>query len=287
MIRLLARLAPGLVCASALGACSAAEPDVATLHEPIFAGTPVAGGEWRAVVALGSCTGVLVTETRVAYAAHCGTHVSEVVLGTNTEMPLRRVPVAACRAHPEAALGNGRDVAYCDLSTAVTDVPPLGLIHETETRDLQAGTPVTLVGFGPAEEGGIFGIQREAGAELLAPGDDLVIGAMGQGTCAGDSGGPALVRLDDLDPNAPAEWRVLGLLSAGRSFVCESGESHYSNVVGVLDFLEAASAGLEGPGRSEGAAGGCSSSPSRMRSPAVLVLVLVLGAGIRRRRAAM
>jgi hypothetical protein len=145
--------------------------------------------------------------------------------------------------------------------------------------------PVTLVGFGAATEGGTFGIKREAPAELIATSENLVIGAPGQGTCLGDSGGPALARLDDMDPKAPAEWRVIGLLSAGRSYACESGESYYSNVAGVRAFLASESSGSDevAPSTPERMSGGCSAARSRGHSPTAMAVNFVFWVLVRRR----
>jgi len=234
---------PALFVLSVVAGCGdAAEvAETTSARSAIYAGTAVAEGDWESVVALQGCTGVLVADRLVVYAAHCGTHPSEVLIGNDAATPRLRVRVDECRAHPDAALGNGRDVAYCLLAQPITDVAPVQLIADDEQALVRVGTPVTEVGFGLDTDQGLFGVKRRTGAQVQALGDDLVIAGTAGGTCEGDSGGPALVRLDDLDPARPPEWRLLGLLSAGTSFHCGVSTDHYSNIHGVRSWIESQS----------------------------------------------
>jgi hypothetical protein len=286
---------PALFVLSVVAGCGdAAEvADTTTARSAIYAGTAVAAGDWESVVALQLCTGVLVTDRLVLYAAHCGTHPAEVVIGNDTSTPKRRVRIDECRAHPDAALGNGRDVAYCLLAESIADVPPVRLLADEEQALVSVGTPVTEVGFGLDTDQGLFGVKRRTVAQVQALGDDLVMAGTDGGTCEGDSGGPALVRLDDLDPALPPEWRLLGLLSAGTSFHCEVSTDHYSNVRGVRSWIESASGvdlsgnGAKVPvpdGDRDAAPAGCRISGRRTHDGLSFVMVLLGALTLSRRR---
>jgi hypothetical protein len=266
--------------------------ETTSVRSAIYGGTAVAEGDWESVVALQGCTGVLVTDRLVLYAAHCGTYFSEMLIGSNAATPRLRLPIDECRAHPDAALGNGLDVAYCLLAQPTTDLPAVQPIEDDEQALVRIGTPVTEIGFGLDTDQGLFGIKRQTVAQVQALGDDLVIAGTSGGTCEGDSGGPALVRLDDLDPALPPEWRLLGLLSAGTSFHCGVSTDHYSNIRAVRSWIESQSGialsgdGTKAPtldGEPGDAPAGC--QISRRPTPEALdivVLLIVALAGVRR-----
>jgi hypothetical protein len=259
----------------ALAACSGdAAPDVSTVGRPIFGGTPVADGQWANVVAVNPCTGVLLAPSLVAFAAHCGTDISEVLFGNDVATPILRVSTERCVAHPDASLGNGRDIAFCTLAEPVTGIAPLEIFATKDAVALEPGIPITQVGFGLDTDEGVFGVKRETTGMLATLGDDFVVQGTTGGTCAGDSGGPALVRLDAIDAGRPDEWRVLGLLSAGTSYECEVSTDHYTSLDAVVDWLESTSgtklssdASIAPPPSASGSVG-CQVSPLRPKAPA-------------------
>jgi len=217
------------------------------------------------------------------------------MIGNDTATPKRRVRVEGCRAHPDAALGNGRDVAFCLLAESITDVPAVLLLEDAEQELVRVGTPVTQIGFGLDTDEGVFGVKRRTTAEVQRLGDDLVIAGTTGGTCEGDSGGPALVRLADLDPALPSEWRLLGLLSAGTSFDCEVSTDHYSNIRGVRSWIESESGvdllgeGTKRPmpdGEQDAGSAGCQISGRRNDECLAFVIVqlVALSLAARRRR---
>jgi V8-like Glu-specific endopeptidase len=282
-----------------LAACGAAEPSDRELQREqaaIYGGALVGDGNWENVVALSTCTAVLVAPTLVVYAAHCGTSFYEVALGSDVSAPFERAAVARCRAHPDAALGNGRDVAYCLLSEPVLDVPALKLPVDAELAAVQAGTAVRQVGYGVDRDGGLFGTKRESTGVVLTVGDDIVIAGVESGTCTGDSGGPALIQADSFTPASPPEWRVLGLLSAGTSFDCGVSTDHYSNLHDVRHWLEfdsgvALTATVPEPAapppEAPASAPTCALSPARSRDGAALGLAgyVVVALALLRRHA--
>jgi hypothetical protein len=239
----------------------------------------VAAGAWPNVVALPGCTGVLLAPALVAYAAHCGTTSPDVVFGDDVAAAVRRVPTKRCVAHPDAALGNGRDIAFCTLAAPVTDVEPLELLAAADAAELAPGISITQVGFGLDADDGVFGSKRETAGVLTTLGDDFVVQGTTGGTCAGDSGGPALVDLAELDGTRASGWRVLGLLSAGTSYRCEVSTDHYSSLDAVRDWLQSAS-GIELPSSdsvAEPPAAAGSASPACQLAPSGLSAGSVAG----------
>jgi hypothetical protein len=122
------------------------------------------------------------------------------------------VNVESCFAHPEwqnvAPADNASDIALCTLAAPVDDVPIVPILMGCEAEVLQPGVPVTLVGFGEADDGLGYGPKRSVVTDLKMVGNDAAwIGGNGLSSCYGDSGGPAYVQLDD------GSWRVFGATS--------------------------------------------------------------------------
>lgn len=181
----------------------------------IYGGGPVGTCEWPTAVYINDCTGTLVHPSVVVFAAHCvafGGQPNQVKLGENHMQPARTVGVDSCAAHPQwqnvAPGDNASDIAFCRLSTPVDDVPIVPILMGCETEALQPGAPVTLVGFGEADDGLGYGPKRKVVTDLQMVGNDAAwIGGGGKSSCYGDSGGPAYIQLDD------GSWRVFGATS--------------------------------------------------------------------------
>jgi hypothetical protein len=196
--------------------------------------------EWPAVVALDHhCSGTLVHPEVVVYAAHCGTGIRNVSFGEDADQPERVIETRRCEAHPEAALGNGFDVAFCLLAEPVVDIPSLPIAAGCELDTVRPGLNATLVGFGFEREGGAFGIKRSASVVIGQTGADLIVEPAAAGTCAGDSGGPLVMELPSA-PGAP-QPRVLGISSAASVRECEPSTEHYSYAPALLPWLESES----------------------------------------------
>jgi hypothetical protein len=219
---------------------------------------------------------------------------SEVLVGSDAAAPIRRIPIDRCRVHPDAALGNGRDIGFCLLREPLTDIAPLKLLEPSEAAAVAPGMPVTQVGFGIDHDDGAFGVKRETNGILTTLGDDFVVQGTTGGTCVGDSGGPALVRIDPVGPSRSPEWRTLGLLSAGTSYDCEVSTDHYTNLEAVRRWLEAESGAdlssdeESAPASNATGSSSCRASSGRAFDPLTFAAITALGiALLRRRRAAL
>jgi len=223
------------VCLLSLGlgtACSSSAPDSAPAkRSSIIGGEPTQAGAWPMVVFLDNgCTGVLLARDLVVYAAHCGTRVRTVWLGDALDVDVdstrksvelqpspgvRSIATEHCQDYPAWQLGNGSDIAFCTLAEAAIDeselIRPMAGCNLSALSD---GVVTTLVGFGRSGGDETFGTKRVLESPLLEWGEELEIGEDKAGTCAGDSGSPAFVRLTT---SAGSEWQVLGILSSGIS----------------------------------------------------------------------
>lgn len=103
-----------------------------------------------------------------------------------------------------------------------------------ERERVQAGDPVWLVGFGATDSGGAMGDRRSVETTLTSLSPFLVAGTPTAGVCHGDSGGPAFVQV--VGEGASAEWRQLGVLSAG--VVGQCGPGYYTDLDAFIPWIE-------------------------------------------------
>ncbi len=214
--------------------------------------------QWTAGNAYGECSGVLVAPRAVLTAGHCartpqfGRHrVRQVRIGNNRARTITRA-VTRVRIHPgydPDEPQRGSDLAVIVLQKAVTSRAPVAL-GKVEDEPAQ-GTQVEIVGYGVTVAGQLPDRARKprfVRLEMLSPfncasGDVDAFAATrwcaaspASGTCAGDSGGPALVR------RANGREVVVGTISFGvEQAPCASSVSVLTRVSAFRDWVRAAS----------------------------------------------
>ena len=158
------------------------------------------------------CTGVLLTPTVVATAAHCVTPSPPTQIYFGSDPSTKKgsfIAVASSRVHPdfdEDSLEN--DIGVVGLATAAP-VPPLNVITK-EFDESFVGRDIRLVGFGGTSPTPTTDMHKRSGTTsiLSYTNDDFRFTPGPSQTCLGDSGGPALVKVGDHEA-------VIGLTSSG------------------------------------------------------------------------
>jgi MYXO-CTERM domain-containing protein len=122
---------------------------------------------------------------------------------------------------PSVCEADLHDVGWVRLPQSV-DIPPILPITDQAEFDeaMVPGTELVFVGYGLTEDNEL-GVKREVAATLTSfneSGREFFAGGDGKDTCAGDSGGPALVALGS------GEIRLAGVLSRGAE--CGTGGTY-------------------------------------------------------------
>jgi hypothetical protein len=175
----------------------------------------------------------------VVYAAHCGTAISSVRFGPDSDAPERVVSTERCRSFPSAQLGDGTDLAYCVLAEAVPTVAPERILAGCELDDFGAGEAATIVGYGKDSDASVYGQKRVATSRIERIGEEIFLESGAADTCRGDSGGPVFIQR--VDPDGTFQRRLVGVTSAGTESECGRGLAHYVNITRKLAWLESSS----------------------------------------------
>ena len=281
---------------------------------PIVGGTEVPLGRWDAVgafqIGVRFCSGTMVAPRLMLTAAHCLTGLSPsqaesilVVFGPSAYTPAavtRAADFGVFERYCEECTRDRFDLGYVLLREAVSlpgGFPPLVTDQETWDAVMVDGKPMVAVGYGQSRDGepsladdkGV-GIKREVGVSYRGfseSGLDFRAGGDGRGTCAGDSGGPAFVELED------GRWALAGVLSGGFG-ACGDGGLFMVPLLALpwirdqtgVDLLPRGCADADCVDTTLPEDGcGCRSKPGTLPGPALACLLAVVVLRVRRRGA--
>jgi secreted trypsin-like serine protease len=201
---------------------SAAPDAVGEAAAPIIGGTVTTGDPAVVLLvsypqdesALDTCTAALIAPTVLVTAAHCvdpgthGGHSFGVFTGPDAsayadiaQLKPMLAKVKSLHVHPEY------DTAppfRADIAVVVLDQPlataPLP-INRAALSPALVGGEARIVGYGQVQYGKYNVIKHEATTVLasIGPVDTVVVGDLKHRSCIGDSGGPALVKIDGVE----------------------------------------------------------------------------------------
>jgi MYXO-CTERM domain-containing protein len=242
-------------------------PGVGSSPDPqhIAGGASVNPCGWPSVVLLQGngylCTGNLIHPEIVATAAHCIAVMepeTEVEFGDTANTASPRADVEYCMGSPSFVRnGDGtipfdavqHDWGFCKLAEPITDVTPIPVAYGCEVDLIQAGATITRVGYGRESLSTSQFFKRFVEVEINDipfTGEhgwptQLSEGGNGEGTCPGDSGGPAFIRV----PGAEDAWRMIAIQStqpledgAGETIECGDAANNTAVIAQGVAWIE-------------------------------------------------
>ncbi|MEO7330950.1 MAG: trypsin-like serine protease [Minicystis sp.] len=295
-----------------LAGCSSSEP-LGEAATPIIGGTVDQGDP--AIVLLVSippdhsffdtCTASLIAPTVLLTAAHCldpKTHAGY-AFGVFSGADASAYPTAAAlgpqllavksvHMHPDY---DDAPPFHADLGVALLEealeVTPLPIARSAPAPAIVGG-PARIVGYGQTKYGEYNAVKHEASTVVAAIGDEdtIVVGDGERRGCVGDSGGPALVKVDGVE-------QIVGVDSYTETTGCLE-PAHYRRADVYASFLDTyapppvvdagvdASSGATGGASDPGTSGGCAiAGNARGGGGALAALFLGAVALLRRTRA--
>lgn len=203
-----------LLAVAAVAACQPADPPATgSTAAPLIGGVVHQGDEAAVAITTPSgsafCTGTLISPSVVATAAHCidmagGDPAITVFFGDDTESAGRKVGVALSATHPNwtGSLANGHDIGVMVLNFPQDPFLPIPL-NTSPTPD-HIGEPIRRIGFGIYDRDTLDADgKKRMGTTILhqssVGSDFFYAGDQDLSTCSGDSGGPGLLTIGDVE----------------------------------------------------------------------------------------
>lgn len=237
----------------------------------------IAGGEsvatcgWPSVVLLRGnnylCSGNLIAPDIVATAAHCIDVMvgdTRVYFGDTANTSQEKVDVEYCTSSPDFVSNGdgtiafsevGNDWGFCKLAAPVTDVTPIPPIYGCELDLIQEGAEIVRVGFGKETLATNVFFKRWVETTIVSipffgangwP-TQLSEGGGGEGTCPGDSGGPAFIRVPGT-AGGDDSWRMIAIQSTqpvedgnGDPIECGTEPNNTAVISQGVEFIESES----------------------------------------------
>jgi hypothetical protein len=180
----------------------------------------------------------MLDERILLYAAHCGVDHQRVLFANEVRDPRvatetpddgdEGYPIRDCIRHPMHGEAAAHDVALCFLERPWRG-KATSLWSERDKAALAPGSEVLVLGYGRLQK--LDSTLRKSAAWAVVQRNDveLIIGDEHQGTCPGDSGGPALAQTED-------GFVLMGVLSEGQPVTCGAG--WYADVMQNREWFE-------------------------------------------------